>query len=98
MTYHSSLAWTFEHEVTDEVVQEVLRGLQANKEYNKGKCYTPTAYSTFNATDSLIFQIGKFLDAQEGQGPIRREAVETFLQKAPESGKVITKRVLKSIK
>lgn len=97
MTYHSHSDWEFDHEVTDEVVAEVVQGLKYNKEYNKGKYYTPDAYSTFNATDSLIFYIGRFLDVQEGQGPITEEAIDEFLQKAPESGKIVAKRVLAAL-
>lgn len=94
MTYHSSSTWEFEQEVTDEVVEGVVSGLKYNREYNGGKYYTPDAYTTFNAVDSLIYQIGKFLDAHEEQGPITEEAINRFLQKAPESGKVVTKQVL----
>lgn len=98
MTYHCYSDWKFEDEPTDEVVAEVVKGLKYNRRYNGGGYYTPDAYITLSDVDSLIYQVGKFLDAYEGQGPITKEAIQQFLQKAPESGKVITRKVLAELK
>lgn len=98
MTYHCYSDWDFDDEPTDEIVEEVVKGLKHNKKYNGGEYYTPAAYMTLSAVDQLIFQCGKFLDTHEGQGPITEEAIERFLQKAPESGKVIARKVIAELK
>ena len=94
MTYHSLLDWQFDREVTSAVVTEVIEGLRYNKQYNKGSRYTPDAYITFNDVDSLIYQIGMFLDVHEAEESIPEKTVSKFLQGAPESGKAITKQVI----
>lgn len=95
MTYHSHSSWKFEDEPTDAIVEEVVEGLKLNREFNRGEYFTPDAYFTFSAVDTLIFHIGMFLDAHEGQaGSITGEDIKHFLEKAPESGKVIAGKVI----
>lgn len=97
MTYHSHSSWTFDDEPTDAVVKEVITGLKYNKNYNKGEYYTPAAYSTFNAIDSLIFYLGGFLDTFEKR-EVTEEDVKKFLGASPESGKAIVRKALKELK
>jgi len=49
MTYHSYSKWTFDDEVTDEVVAEVIEGLEYHKELNDSERYTPGVYIKMNA-------------------------------------------------
>lgn len=97
MTYHSQVVWDFDQEVVDAVVDDVVTGLKYNKDYNGGKDYTPDAYIEFNAIDTLIHRIGRFLDIHADRGPITDADVDMFLQKASESGKIITRRVLREL-
>jgi hypothetical protein len=62
MSYHSNTKWTFEDDVTDEIIEEVIEGLKYHLElYGQ---YTPYAYIKFNAVDASIHFIGRLLDAQ----------------------------------
>lgn len=97
MTYHSHSKWTFDDEPTDAVAEEVVEGLEYHKQYNQDERYTPDAYGTFSDVDALIFQIGIFLDAHKKR-KITSEDLDRFLAQATEPGKVVTRKVLASLK
>lgn len=97
MTYHSHSSWTFDDEPTDAVVKEVIAGLKYNKRYNKGEYYTPAAYATFCAVDSLIYHLGMFLDTFDKR-EVTEGDVKKFLGEASESGRVIVRKALKELK
>lgn len=91
MTYHSYSKWTFDDEVTDEVIKEVIHGLEYHKELNNDLQYTPDAYMNMCAVDGCIHYIGRILDAQARGEDVD---VEKLIEKSPESAKIIVRRVL----
>lgn len=98
MTYHSHSSWTFDDEFSDAVVDEIVMGLQYNKEYNSGERYTPDAYWTSCSIDSLIFNIGKLLDRFERRDEsITPDVVEKLAVGAPESVKVVVLKVFEKL-
>ena len=66
MTYHSSMDFEFGLPITDEVVDEIVSGLQYNRDWNKedaGKdCYTCGAYWVGSTVDACIENISVLLD------------------------------------
>jgi len=91
MTYHSFKKWTFDDEVTDEVIAEVVAGLEYHWGLNNGEQYTPDVYMKMCAIDGCIHYIGRIIDAQA-----RGENVDIkkLTEKSPESAKEIIRRVL----
>ncbi len=94
MTYHCLSKWTFDDEVTDVEIDQVIHGLGANLKYNGGECYMPDAYIRMCDLDGCISYIAKVLDAQA-----RGEAVdvEKQIETSAESGKIIVRRVLEKM-
>ncbi len=93
-TYHCYSKWTFDDAATDVEIDQVIHGLEANKEYNRGECYTPDAYIRMCDLDGCISYIGKVLDAQ-ARGEVID--VEEELKSSAESGKIIVRRVLEKM-
>jgi len=92
------LKWTFEDEPTDEVVDEIIKGLRYNKDYYGG-AYMDGAYWVSCAVDALIYNIGLFLDDHNRKDKlITFTDVHKFIQKAPESVKVIVPKVMERLK
>ena len=91
MTYHSYSKWTFDDDVTDEVIDLCVHGLEYHLELNDGEKYTPDAYIKMCAVDGCIHFIGRILDAQA-----RGEDVDItkLTEKSPESTKEIIRRVM----
>lgn len=91
MTYHSFSKWTFEDEVTDEVIDDVVGALNYHLKLNNGKQYTPDAYIKMCAVDGCIHYIGRILDAQ-----VRGEDIDIpkLTEKSPESAKEVIRRVM----
>ena len=94
MTYHSYSKWTFDDEVTDAVIDDVVHGLEYHLELNNGEQYTPDAYIKMCHADALIHFIGRILDAQARGDDVD---IEKLTEKSPESAKEIIKRVLEII-
>ena len=102
MTYHSSLDWNQEAELTDEittkVVSEIVYGLGYNKEYNGGKEYTCDAYWLGGSSiDPLIHSIGKLLDRYSDSKSLTPDILNRWIGAAPEAVKIIVKAVIKEI-
>lgn len=66
MTAHSGNQWTFEKEVTEELIEEIKGMLLSNKAYNLGVGYTPRAYATLSTVDSIVSNLGTLLDQNDG--------------------------------
>lgn len=94
MTYHSISKWTFDDEVTDGVIDEVVGGLEYHLEYNGGRQYTTDAYIVMCTVDGCIRYIGKILDAQARGEDVD---VEKLIEKSPESAKEVVRRVLEKM-
>ena len=58
MSYHSTLKWTPDDAVTDELVDEVVEALEYHLELNDGEQYTPGAYIKFISVDACIHFVG----------------------------------------
>ncbi len=89
MSYHSTMKWDLEDEVTDEVVTEVVRGLQYHLELSGDGTYTPGAYIKFNTVDACIHFVGLILD-ERGIGA----NVDDLLKNSCEATKTLIGRVL----
>ena len=89
MSYHSTMKWNLEDEVTDEVVAEVLRGLQFHLELSGDGTYTPGAYIKFNTVDACIYFVGRVLD-ERGIGA----NIDDLLENSCETTKILIGRVL----
>ncbi len=98
MAYHSSFKWSSDDEPADEVVAEIVAGLKWNKEYNGGGTYTPDAYGSFSLIDSMIFEIGKFLDIIEGKTVLVEKLIEKFVTGAPGSVCTVAGRVIEELR
>lgn len=94
MTYHAYSKWTFDDDVTDKEIDEVVAGLEFHLELNDGEKYTPDAYIKMCALDACIHLIGRILDTQARGEDID---VEKLIEKSPESGKEIIRSVLERI-
>lgn len=79
MTYHAYSKWKPEDGYDKKVVEEVVSGLEANRIYNDGKCYTPDAYGLFCPVDAIIFYLGRCLDrCEEEKKPLLKEVEKCF--------------------
>jgi len=94
VSYHSNSKWTFDNAVTDEVIDEVVGGLEYHLELNNGEKYTPDAYIKFNAIDGCIHFIGRILDARTRGDDVD---LEKLTAKSPESAKEVIRRVLERV-
>ncbi len=94
MTYHSYSKWTFDDEVTDGIIAEVVGGLKYHKRHNRGVQYTPDAYIKMCDMDGCIHYIGRILDAQAEGVDVD---VERLIAKSPESAKEVVRRVLETM-
>lgn len=94
MTYRSYSKWTFDDEVTDEVINDVVGGLEYHLRRNNGEQYTPDAYIKMCAVDGCIHFIGRILDAQARGDDVD---LEKLTAKSPDSAKEIIRRVLERI-
>ena len=52
MTYHSDLTWNFDDAIPENLITEIVSGLESNKTYNQNGKYTPYAYVIFSAIDT----------------------------------------------
>ena len=80
MTYHSSFDWQFGNPVTEELVDEVVCGLEDTRCYNEGEGrtgYMNCTYSVLSAVDEVIYNVGSFLDGHD-VSPITEEDIEKY--------------------
>ncbi len=89
MSYHSTMKWTLDDEVTDDVVAEVVHGLKYHLELSGDGTYTPGAYIKFNPVDACIYFVGKVLDER---GP--DADIDDLLINSCETTKTLIQRVL----
>lgn len=91
MTYHSVSKWTFDDDVTDELIDEVVGGLEYHKGLNDGEQYTPDVYIKMCHVDALIHLIGRILDTYARGEDLD---LDKFTEKSPESAREVILRVL----
>ena len=92
MSYHSTLKWTLEDEVTDEVVAEVVHGLEYHLELSGDGTYTPGAYIKFNTVDACIYFVGRVLDERGADADI-----DDLLANSCDTTKTLIRRVLAEV-
>lgn len=63
MSYHSNMTWAWTDPVTDEVIDEIVRGCLANQEYHRTNSFIPGFHGIPSQIDVLIFKAERLLDA-----------------------------------
>ena len=70
MTYHSSMSWEFGDPITQEVIDEVVKGLEYNIGWNKNnsnkKGYETIYWLGGDKVDFIIYNTGLLLDRYFG--------------------------------
>lgn len=66
MSYHSTMKWTNEEELTEEVIDEIAHGLEYHLEYYGGDKYNGGPYMIMSTIDNYIYNIGWLLDKSNG--------------------------------
>lgn len=91
MSYHSSFDWNFDKRITNELIDELVRGLKSNKKHNRNGTFMGGCYSILSSMDQLMFNTGRFLD----KGDYSKSAIEIYAIKVPniEKFKIILRRV-----
>lgn len=100
MTYHSSNAFEFGDEITDEIIEEIVSGLNDNKEFNFNEtgedCYTPGAYWIGSTIDACIDNISALLDAHKNKIIPQDKYVE-FMKESPKEADILIRKILEKI-
>lgn len=87
MSYHSTMEWKWEDGCTDELVDELVKGLLENREYNRSEGHDKFmgVYGTFSLVDQIMYNAGKLLDLFDGTLPEDSNAViDRFSEGAPD--------------
>lgn len=86
MSYHSSFKWTFENEVTEELIEEIYNGLEKNRRYNKNSYNHDnyiSCYGIFCLMDNIFLNTGEFLD----YGDFSEDKIIEYAKGAPDEQK-----------
>ena len=84
MTYHSSFDWKFGDPISEELVEEIVSGLENTKGFCEGEGkdgYMKCAYMIMSNVDSAMHNIGSFLDNHESF--TRSEVIKYFENSNP---------------
>lgn len=99
MSYHSSFRFNRSDKITDELIDEICKGLEANFLYNSHttmKGYSTGAYATLCYVDQLIYNIGKVLD-RFPNFVANMEEYEKFMYGSPEGANEIAMKVIEKM-